>query len=205
MDKGQLSLPTHLEKFATGLSEDINEFVKDNDRFLQHRHGLVQKETSISVLKGQTWDEVTSRALKRLEDAVAEEFSLTEASRKSLEFRRHNLNNVLSDVKGYMMQLLTLYNELRSCLNGSKVGREPTIAPPDVNAWKTPSGQDQYSFASVEGMFSDNSKKAEKPDSDLFLKSLMDTLGNNVPNLGLRDQKEESEAKIGKTMHNTPF
>lgn len=201
----QSTLATVLEQFITELSGDIRGFVKDNDRFLQHRHGLVQKETSISVLKGQNWDEVTSRALQRLEEAVAEEFSLTETSRKSLEFRRHNLTNCLTDVQGYMMQLLKLYNDLRSCLNGSKVGKEPTVEP-EVNTWKVPSGQDQYSFASVEGMYSDDTKKSGKTDQDGFLKTLMDTLGQNVPNLGLRDQKEESEAKIAmRPMHKTLF
>lgn len=115
------TLQSAFKQFTDDLDAQLHDFVKSTDSFSQLRNTLLQKESSLNVLKTQSWQEDLSSSLDNLEKAVAKEFSDTETCKGELESQLSHLRDAKREVETMMKTLLGLHQKLTSCIKGGNL------------------------------------------------------------------------------------
>ena len=152
----QSAFAKSFEDYLTNIDELVRTFVKESDVFGQHRNGLLQKESSLSILKSQKWNDDVTSSLKTVEAAVKEEFSKTETAKKSIDSQHSKIQYLEREVETQLKRLLQAHQKLRSCLRGACLlaenARRPNeVQPEPVDSFTGYASFDSAPAAPVEG------------------------------------------------------
>lgn len=124
------------DSYTRDIDDRIQTHVQQMDTFSQQRRGLLQRESSLSVLNSLPWnggvsDPTTKICLSKLGAAVKEEYETTEERRKDIEKQYADLRKTEKLLEKYMIKLLLVYRKSKSTLYSPST---ETIPGPEVHS-----------------------------------------------------------------------
>ncbi len=190
------------EDYIKNIDDLVRRYVKESDRFAQHRNGLLQKESSLSVLKSQNWDAKIKSSLNNVEEAIKAEFEETEAAKQSIDGQHSRLQLLEREVESQMKRLLDGHQKLRSCMRGVFLD---DVKPVDNSVQPMMSMSDgNGEYASFEPpvenekplgmMYPDPLQDLKKPVD----KNVIEAISKLVGDMSIRDQAKSGRQEISK-------
>lgn len=202
---GEQDFSTCVEKYVQQVTDDVTNYIKETDEFGRHRHGLLQKESSLSVLTAQRWDVDISQHIDVLKQEVSKEFAKTEDSQKRINQQRESMISTKRSVEETLQKLLGVYQKLQCCLNGgvisepfdgSSVSGTPDSCSGGYAAYEssasTPLGDNNILQSGVEAPL----HSGIRPRPPSVIDRVVTAISTLVPELDLRDQSFRSQKVI---------